>query len=81
MCNGHDYRAPGKPRIDWTDLEAHNALVSALVTDANAVLAALTGAEADEVAAAAPGRTWNWRRAPTAAMGGGGLRGAWPRTE
>ena len=58
-CCGHDYSGPGKPRIDWTDPEAKNALVSALVTDANAVLAALTetgtetDTETDEVAAAA----------------------------
>ncbi len=53
-------------------------MVSALVTDANAVVAALTGAgsdqvELDETAAAAvallawwPGRTWNRPRAPRA---------------
>ena len=57
-CTGHDYTQPGKPRIDWTDPQAKQELVSALVTDANAVLAALTGAgseqgELDETAAAA----------------------------
>jgi hypothetical protein len=52
-CTGHDYRQPGKPRIDWTDPQAKDALVSALVTDANAVVAALTGAELDEQAEAA----------------------------
>ena len=55
VCMGHDYTQPGKPRIDWTDPDAKQALVSALVTDANAVLAALTDTEAelDETAAAA----------------------------
>ena len=52
-CTGHDYRQPGKPRIDWTDPQAKDALVSTLVTDANAVVAALTGAELDEQAEAA----------------------------
>ena len=57
-CTGHDYTQPGKPRIDWTDPQAKQELVSALVTDANAVVAALTGAgseqgEPDETAAAA----------------------------
>jgi IS5 family transposase len=51
VCTGHDYSAPGKPRIDWADPEARNALVSALVNDATAVLAALIGTEADEVTA------------------------------
>ena len=44
VCTGHDYRALGKPQIDWTDPQACNALACALVNDANAVLATLTGA-------------------------------------
>jgi hypothetical protein len=52
-CTGHDYGQPGKPRIDWTDPEAKDALVSALVNDANAVVAALEHAELDERAEAA----------------------------
>ena len=48
-CRGHDYTRPGKPRIDWTDPQAKQELVSALVTDANAVVAALTGAGSDQV--------------------------------
>ena len=48
-CTGHDYTQPGKPRIDWTDPQAKQELVSALVTDANAVVAALTGAGSDQV--------------------------------
>ncbi len=55
VCTGHDYSGPGKPRIDWTDPAAKDALVSALVADANAVVAALTGTgvELDEQAATA----------------------------
>jgi hypothetical protein len=55
VCTGHDYTQPGKPRIDWGDPAAQDALVSALVADANALLAALAGAELDEQAAAAVG--------------------------
>ena len=38
-----DYSRPGKPPIDWDDPAAKDALVSDLVNDALAVLAALTG--------------------------------------
>jgi hypothetical protein len=55
VCTGHDYTQPGKPRIDWDDPAAKDALVSALVTDANALLAALKDRELDEQAAAAAG--------------------------
>jgi transposase len=41
VCSGHDYRKPGKPQIDWDDPEAKDAVVSALVNDAQALLAAL----------------------------------------
>jgi hypothetical protein len=50
VCTGHDYRRPGKPDVDWDDPGAKDALVSALVNDANAVLAALAEAEVDEQA-------------------------------
>ena len=53
VCTGHDYSGPGKPRIDWTDPGAKDELVSALVTDANAVVAAFADAELGEQAAAA----------------------------
>ena len=43
VCTGHDYCKPGKPKIDWDDPAAKDALVSALVNDANAVVAALRG--------------------------------------
>jgi hypothetical protein len=41
VCTGHDYSQPGKPGIDWDDPAAKDALVSALVNDANAVVEAL----------------------------------------
>ena len=53
MCTGHDYSVPGKPAIDWDDPAAKDALVSALVNDANAVPAAFKDAELGEPAAAA----------------------------
>jgi IS5 family transposase len=53
VCTGHDYGKPGKPKIDWDDPAAKDALVSALVNDANAVVAAFAGAELDERAASA----------------------------
>jgi hypothetical protein len=45
VCTGHDYSQPGKPGIDWDDPAAKDALVSALVNDANALVAALAEAE------------------------------------
>src|SRR6266508_3274691 len=53
VCSGHDYSTPGKPHIDWDDPAAKDALVSALVNDANALLAALDDATLDERAQAA----------------------------
>jgi IS5 family transposase len=53
VCTGHDYSKPGKPKIDWEDPAAKDALVSALVNDANALVAAFAGAELDEPAASA----------------------------
>ena len=53
VCTGHDYGEPGKPKIDWDDPAAKNALVSALVNDANAVVAALEDRDLDERAASA----------------------------
>ena len=41
VCTGHDYTLPGKPSIAWDDPDARQALVSALVNDANALLAAV----------------------------------------
>ena len=52
-CTGHDYCQPGKPKIDWDDPEAKDALVSVLVNDANALVAALEGRELDERGASA----------------------------
>jgi Transposase DDE domain/Transposase domain (DUF772) len=53
VCTGHDYATPGKPQIDWDDPQAKEALVSALVNDANALVGALADAELDERAQAA----------------------------
>ena len=53
VCTGHDYGKPGKPKIDWDDPAAKEALVSALVSDANTVVAALEGRDLDERAASA----------------------------
>ena len=53
VCTGHDYSKPGKPKIDWDDPAAKDALVSALVSDANAIVEAFRDAELDEAAASA----------------------------
>jgi len=53
VCTGHDYSEPGKPKIDWDDPRAKEALVSALVNDANALVDALEGRHLDERAAGA----------------------------
>jgi len=53
VCTGHDYSRPGKPAIDWDDPAAKDALVSALVNDASALVDAFAGAELDEPAASA----------------------------
>ena len=53
VCTGHDYARPGKPKIDWDDPAAKDALVSALVTDATALVAAIGDAELAEPAASA----------------------------
>jgi IS5 family transposase len=53
LCTGHDYSKPGKPKIDWDDPQAKQALVSALVNDANALVVALQGRDLGEPAASA----------------------------
>jgi transposase-like protein DUF772/DDE family transposase len=50
-CHGHDWDDPGKPAIAWDDQAAREALVSALVTDANLIVDGLRGAALDEPAA------------------------------
>jgi IS5 family transposase len=44
---GHDYDRPGKPACAWDDPAARDALVTALVNDATAILAAVDGVELD----------------------------------
>jgi hypothetical protein len=51
VCAGHDYGRPGRPVIDWDDPQAKDALISALVNDALALLTALEGRELDGPAA------------------------------
>jgi hypothetical protein len=55
LCTACDYSRPGKPQIDWDDPQAKDVLVSALVNDSNALLAALDGRELGEQAASAVG--------------------------
>jgi hypothetical protein len=43
----HDYDRPGKPACAWDDAQARQALVSGLVNDALALLAAVDGLEVD----------------------------------
>ena len=53
VCTGHDYSVPGKPKIDWDDPAAKDALVSALVNDADALVAALRPQDPDQMEAPA----------------------------
>ena len=53
VCTGHDYSRPGKPKIDWDDPAARQELVSALVNDANALVAAFGDVQLDEPASSA----------------------------
>jgi hypothetical protein len=49
-CRAHDYGDPGKPAIAWDDKAARDALVSALVNDAAAVLGAFAAADLEDKA-------------------------------
>ena len=53
VCTGHDYSSPGKPKVGWDDPAAKVALVSALVNDACALVAALAGRDLEESPSAA----------------------------
>ena len=53
VCTAHDYADPGKPRIAWDDAEARAVLVDALVRDALALLAVVSGWELEGPAAEA----------------------------
>jgi hypothetical protein len=48
VCTGHDYSRPGKPVIDWDEPGAKDALVSALVNDANALVERFAEVDRDE---------------------------------
>jgi hypothetical protein len=52
-CHAHDYDDPGKPVIAWDDTRAREAVVSALVSDATTIIAALVDAELEDQAAQA----------------------------
>jgi hypothetical protein len=52
-CAGFDYDQGRRPVIDWSDPKAAGELISALVNDAGAVVAALAGAELADGPAAA----------------------------
>jgi IS5 family transposase len=52
-CAGFDYAAGRRPVIDWSDPQAARELVSALVNDADAVVAALREARLEDGPAAA----------------------------
>jgi hypothetical protein len=52
-CQAHDWDDAGKPSIAWDDKAARDALVSALVADANTIVDGLHGVELDERAAQA----------------------------
>ena len=52
-CHAHDWDDPGKPRIAWDDKAARDALITALVTDALAVVDGFRDADLDDPAAQA----------------------------
>nr|BFE55607.1 hypothetical protein GCM10020063_001330 [Dactylosporangium thailandense] len=52
-CHAHDWDDAGKPAMAWDDRAARDALVSALVKDADTIVAELAGVELDESAAQA----------------------------
>ena len=90
VCIGYDYTQPGKPQIAWDDPAARDELVSVLVNDALALLAALDVERSPRPAGSrpkrsrcwrwSPGRTWSRPRGRTAPMAGGGSPGRSPRT-
>src|SRR6266700_2085124 len=68
VCTGHDYSAPGKPKIDWDDPAAKDALVAALegrdldeqAASALALLALVAGQDV-EPAEGSDGTDGRWR--------------------
>jgi hypothetical protein len=55
VCTGHDYASPRRPVIDWDDPAAREDLVSGLVNDAHAIIAACRDASLHGQAADALG--------------------------
>jgi hypothetical protein len=87
VCTGHDYSKPGKPKIDWDDPAAKDALVSALVNDANALVAMFERRSWRSrlprrwrCRSWSPGRTSSPPRGQMAGTGGGGSPARSPRT-
>ena len=56
-CGAHDYDDPGKPDIAWDDKQAREALVSALVGDAVAIIDALNTTGPDTEPGEGPGES------------------------
>jgi hypothetical protein len=86
VCTGHDYSRPGKPKIGWDDPAAKDALVSALVNDADALVDVFKARSWRSRPPRRwrcwrwwPGRTWSRPRGRTGPMGGGGSPGGWRR--
>ena len=83
-CSAHDYTRPGKPKIDWDDPQARDALVSALVNDANRLVEIFTdlgleaAAEAVALLALVAGQDVEPAEGSDGTDGGGGSRGEWP---
>ena len=86
VCAGHDYGKPGKPKIDWDDPAAKDALVSRWwPTRTRCWPRSRRGAGGAAAAAGrcwrwSPGRTWSPPRAATGPTGGGGSPARSPRT-
>src|SRR5207248_1793430 len=53
QCHAHDWDDPGKPATAWDDKAARDALVSALVNDANRIVDGLREAKLEQPAAQA----------------------------
>jgi hypothetical protein len=75
--SAHDYDRPGKPDCAWDDLEAKQALVSGLVNDALATLAAVADLELDDEQAEAVA-CWRWSPVKTSSRAIGQAPGGSP---
>src|SRR5690348_16999860 len=87
VCTGHDYSRPGKPKIGWDDPAAKDALVSALVNDADALVDVFKARSWRSRPPRRwrcwrwwPGRTWSPPGAATGPAGSGGSPARSPGT-